>query len=192
MPDRSETDAFDRDWPDIVKPSPPLPRWLACRLLQADEEITWVRGPSFQPFWERYLTHPALFLVALASGAGSVGASRLVTGTWDELAMLAAGVVVMTSVFVLGVLNGYFTRLVVTNFRLLIVQGYEVCRSWDIDDLPRSLIHFGPLEDDQERRTVGTNVLKTMLGASSDQFASSKTILAFGKQLDRIKARKKR
>jgi len=39
-----------------------------------------------------------------------------------------------------GIANGYFTRLVVTNYRLLILQGYEVCRSWSIHHLPRSLI----------------------------------------------------
>ena len=41
---------------------------------------------------------------------------------------------------VLGLCCGYFTRLVATNHRLVILQGYEMCRTWGMDDLPPSLI----------------------------------------------------
>src|SRR6266508_669464 len=49
--------------------SPPLPPWLARRLLREDETVTWVRGPRFNPSWERYVTHPVLFLLALVISA---------------------------------------------------------------------------------------------------------------------------
>jgi hypothetical protein len=117
----------------------------------------------------------------------------LVAGTQSEVLVLfglAAGGIILASIFVLGISSGYFTRLVVTNFRLVILQGYEVCRRWDIDDLPLSLIRYRMRERGVESRTVDLDVLKTMLGTSSDKVAESKTILAFGKRLDQIKARK--
>jgi hypothetical protein len=79
---------------------------------------------------------------------------------------------------------------VVTNYRIAIMQGYEVVRSWRLDDLPRSLICY-TMQGGEERRSVDLDSLQTMLGSSSDQFADTKTVLAFGKQLDRIKAREK-
>ena len=72
---------------------------------------------------------------------------------------------------------------------LFIVQGYEVCRTWGIDDLPRSLLRFSRVGDGGRSRTVDLDALKTMLGGSSDKIVDSKAILGFGKQLDHIKAR---
>jgi hypothetical protein len=192
MSDRFQTGAFDARAPHLSHAFPPLPAWLARRLLRAGEKITWVRGPRFTPSWEQYATHPALFLVALALGAACVGAGWLISGAWSEmlvLATFAAGGIVLGSIFVLGISSGYFTRLVVTDVRLFIIQGYEVCRTWGIDDLPRSLIRFGRVGDGLGSRTVDLDALKTMLGGSSDKFTESKTILALGKQLDQIKAR---
>jgi hypothetical protein len=192
MSDRFQTDAFGDPAPDVTRPFPPLPAWLADRLLRGGEKITWVCGPRWNPSWERYVTHPGLFLLALALGAACLGAGRLLAGTWSGMSMvpaLAAGGIVLGSIFVLGLSNGYFTRLVVTNRRLVILQGYEVCRSRGLDQLPRSLIRSDRLRDGEETRTVDLDSLKTLLGGSSDKFADQKTILALGKRLDQIKAR---
>src|SRR5437763_1009219 len=134
-----QTDPFDTPPPPPVLRRPPaLPAWLARRLLRPNEEITWVRGPRFNPEWERYVTHPALILVALAVAAVCVVAGRLSVSSWSELHPvpgLAAIGIVFGAIAVLAFFNGYFTRLVVTNFRLFIVQGYEVRSSWSIDAL---------------------------------------------------------
>jgi hypothetical protein len=191
MSDRFQTgirDALPADLPEL---HPLLPPWLVSRLLREDEKITWVCGPKFNPPWERYITHPALFLVALALGAVCLAAGWLITGTGVGVEILPAGAIVIGSIFVLGLSNGYFTRLVVTNLRLVIMQGYEVCRSWDIDDLPRRLIRYRTREG-AEDRAIDLDAMKTMLGSTSDKFAESKTILAFSKQLDRIKSREDR
>jgi hypothetical protein len=105
------------------------------------------------------------------------------------LLALAAAAVVLASLFVVGIFAGYFTRLVVTNFRIVIVQGYEVCRSWNIADLPPSLIRYRMRGRTRESRTVDLDALQAMLGGPSDQFMAPKKILAFGKHLDGIKAR---
>jgi hypothetical protein len=102
---------------------------------------------------------------------------------------LVGGAIVLASIYVLGFSSGYFTRLVVTNSRLLVLQGYEVCRSWGIDDLPRSLVRHRRLESGEVSRAVDLDTLTTMLGAPSDRFVEAKTIMAFSKQLGRIKAR---
>jgi hypothetical protein len=102
---------------------------------------------------------------------------------------LLAGGFVFGSIFVLGIFSGYFTRLVVTNFRLLILQGYEKARSWSLDELPPSLIRYSQQAGAGSSRTVDLDALKTMLGSSSDKVAESKTILAFGKRLEQIKTR---
>jgi hypothetical protein len=192
MSDNVQTNPFGDPLANILRPYPALPAWLARRLLRADERVTWVRGPRLTPWWERYVTHPALFLVALALGAVCLETGRLRAGSWSELPalpILAAAGIVIGSIFVLGISAGYFTRLVVTNFRLVILQGYEVCRSWRIDALPPSLIFYGVQGDKGASRTLDLDALQTMLGGSSDQFVPAKTILAFGKHLDRIKAR---
>src|SRR5262245_36907530 len=98
--------------PTIAHRHPPVPEWLAVRLLRPGERITWVRGPWFQPSWECYVTHPALFLFAVALGAVSVLEGRLVAGSWAEMSALPALfaiALVIGSVYVLAFASGYFT-----------------------------------------------------------------------------------
>ncbi len=125
----------------------PLPSWLARRLLRRDEQVTWVRGPRWNPGLERYITHPGLFLFALALAALCLGAGWLHAAAnrtrFPEAAILVAAAVFFGAVLILAYANAYFTRLVVTNFRLMIVQGYELCKIWNIHDLPLSLRHYG-------------------------------------------------
>jgi len=188
------SDRRDRQDPDITRQAPPLPFWLARRLLRRDEKITWVCGPSFNPSWERFVTHPLLLVVALALGALCLGAGWGIADSPRELPVLpvlAAGVIVLGSLFLVGFASGYFTRLVVTNFRLVIMQGYEVRSSWGIDDLPYSLVRYAWLGDGAKARTIDLDAVKTMLGNSSDKVAESKTIVAFGKHLNQIRARDK-
>ena len=193
MSERFQRDLPDFRAPDLIELFNPLPGWLADRLLRPDEKVTWVRGPQSNPSWERYVTHPALFLVAVAIGASAVALARLFGGEGSDFpvsAFLGAGLVVVATVIVLGIANGHFTRLVVTNFRLVILQGYEICRSWDINKLPPSLLRYGK-QGDQERWTIDLDAVKSMLGGSSDTFTDAKTILSFSKQLDRITIRDK-
>jgi hypothetical protein len=192
MSDRYHTDPFD-DSPGLRKEHPPLPGWLAARVLRPDERCAWVYGPRFNPSWERFVTHPSLLVSALALGGICLLMGRLRAGSWVELPVvsgLAAGAVVLGSILVLAFFSGYFTRLVVTNFRLVILQGYEVCRTWRIDQLPRSLVRYGMRGIEDEEPSIDLDSLKTMLGSTSDRFAESKTILAFGKQLEQIRTRK--
>ena len=193
MIERIQTDAFVYQAPDISLQSTWLPGWLADRLLRDGEKCTRVFGPRLNPSWERYVTHPALFLVALAIGAVCFGIGWLIIGPEETVLLFAlpGGILVLASIFVLGLSNGYFTRLVVTNYRLVVLQGYEVCRSWDIDHLPRSLIRFGPKGEKGSERSIDLEAVKILLGGSSDKFTESKSILAFGKQLDQIKTREK-
>jgi hypothetical protein len=196
--DRSPANPFDRGAPEPVTDFPPLPPWLADRLLKPGEKITWVCGPRFNPSWERYVTHPALFLVALALGAFVVLAAWRLGGPRAEViapAAFAAGGIVLASIFVLAFFCGFFTRLVVTDQRLVILQGYETCRSWAIDDLPRSLLRYSPRgeagEEDEGSRTVDLGALKSLLGTASDKVTDAKSILSLGKQLNQIRAREK-
>jgi hypothetical protein len=192
MPERYPTDTFAQP-AEVAGQCPPLPPWLAARLLRQDERITWVVGPWFSPGWERYVTHPLLFLAALAVGMAVVAVGGLAGGAEGAVvAALAGGAVVLASIFVLGFASGYFTRLVVTDGRLLILQGYELVRTWGMDDLPHSLVRYRRRADGAESRAVDLDTLKSMFGPASDKFAESKTILAFGKQLDQIKAREER
>jgi hypothetical protein len=190
MSEQFQTDRFDVSQPRISYFAP-LPPWLASRLLGPGEEVTWVRGPRFNPSWERYVTHPLLFLVALLVSAACLAVDRLLARSVNEMSgvsILVAFILVFGSICVLAFFNGYFTRLVVTNLRLLIIQGYEVRRRWSIDALPRSLLKYSRREDGQWRPTIDLDSLQKTLGGSSDQFADSKTIRAFGKQIDQIKA----
>ena len=107
----------------------------------------------------------------------------------QAVAALAAGMLVLGSIFVLGIANGYFTRLVVTNYRLLILQGYEVCRSWSIHRLPRSLVRYVKPGDEPEKLAVDLDAVKRMLGGSSDKFTSANAIMAFSKRVEQFKAR---
>ncbi|MGH7173814.1 MAG: hypothetical protein ACRELF_02110 [Gemmataceae bacterium] len=192
MSERFQDDLPDVPAPEVIGIFQPLPGWLADRLLKADEKVTWVRGPWLNPSWERYITHPVLFLLALAIGAASTVLGGVISGGSPEiLAPLAvgAGFLVIASILVLGIANGYFTRLVVTNFRLVILQGYETVRSWSIDDLPYSMLHYGRRDGDNQKPWIDVDAVKTLFGASSDQFTDAKTILSFGKELDRIRKR---
>jgi hypothetical protein len=192
MSDRYRHDEYDDRPPVEPEIAPPLPTWLASRLLREDEKVTWVCGPHWNPPLERFITHPALFLVALLLGGTVVGLGVAVSNKLSEFPMplgLLAIAFVLGSIFVLALSCAYFTRLVVTSQRLLILQGYEVCRSFGIDDLPRSLIRYGRMGERGEMPTVDLDAVKTMFGASSGHFAESKDILKFGKQLERIRAR---
>ena len=192
MPNRYEDDDYDTTNVDLTRQLTPLPSWLADRLLRPGEGVTWVVGPRFNPSWERYVTHPLLFLAALIAGAIVWWTGSLIAGPGVEVAVplaMAAGCIVLASIFVLGIFSGYFTRLVVTDLRLVIVQGYEVCRSWDLNELPRSLLRYRLGGAGAEMPAVDLDSLKTMLGGASDKFAEAKSILSFGKRLDQIKSR---
>jgi hypothetical protein len=135
-----------------------------------------------------------LFLIAVVLGAAVLGTARVIAGSWSDMPpwpVFAAGGIAIASVYVLAGANGYFTRLVVTNFRVVILQGYEVCRTWNIDDLPPSLIRYDRRAGQRGSGSVDLEALQTALGGSSEQFVESKTILAFGKELDRFKTREK-
>jgi hypothetical protein len=192
MSDEFQTARFDPPPAEISLPYRPLPPWLARRLLRPEEQVTWVRGPRWNPWWERYATHPVLFLAALAIGAACVAVARLRAGSWSDMHPAPAVVAVALffgSIYVLAIANAYFTRLVVTDRRIVILQGHEVCRTWRLDRLPRSLIRYGKKADGTVSRSVDLDTLQTMLGGASDQFAEAKTIRSLGKQLDQITAR---
>jgi hypothetical protein len=165
-------------------------------VLGPDEKVAWVYGPRFNPSWERYVTHPGLLLAALGVGVLLVGVGWLLAGGhYDRMPfepIVLAIAAVLGSIFVLGIASGYFTRLVVTDGRLLILQGREVCRSWRSGDLPLSLIRYSILPGETGSRTIDVDAVKTMLGGSADQFADAKTILRFGKQVEQIKSRENR
>jgi hypothetical protein len=193
MSERFPTDVPDFRVPALIELFHPLPSWLADRLLRPDEKVTWVHGPCFNPSWERYITHPALILFVLVPGAIGLGiawlnqvdSAKLFFGAFFSFVVLG-----VPTIIVLAIANGYFTRLVVTNHRLAILQGHEICRIWSIDDLPPSLLRYGR-RGEEEGRAVDLDVVKTMLGGSSDKFTDAKTILKFGKQLDNITLRDK-
>lgn len=194
MSDQFQTRPFNDRLTNLTLPAVPLPVWLARRLLQRNERVTQVYGPRFSPSWEPFVTHPALFLVALALGTACVAVARLLAGPEPEVlvpaALVAAGIV-LASVFVLGIFCGYFTRLVVTNFRVVIIQGYELCKSWNLEHLPRSLLRFTTMPDGFERSEVDLEAVQTLLGTSSSQVADAQTILRFGKHLDHIRGRER-
>jgi len=196
MSDQFRSEPFESRLAKISLRNPLLPAWLARRLLAPGEEITYVRGPRRSPGWERYVTHPVLALAAVGVGIVWFWIARGIESLTENpesglatLAVFAAVGLVLATVFVLGLASGHFTRLVVTDRRMFIVQGREVFRSWGIDRLPASLIRYGLPGDERRSPTVDLDALQTMLGGSSDQFSNAKTILAFGKHLDRIKAR---
>ncbi len=192
MSDRYPNDTFARP-ADVAGQCPPLPPWLADRLLKGDEQVTWVVGPRINPDWERYVAHPLLFVAALAIGIACATVGGLARGTEGAVVGgLIGWAVVLASIFVLGFASGYFTRLVVTDARLFITQGYEVVRIWGLDDLPYTLVRYRRRADGAESRAVDLDTLKSMFGSASDKFAESKTILAFGKQMDQITSRENR
>lgn len=177
--------------PDISLPAPQLPIWLTPRLLPDDETLEWVYGPSLNPWWERYVTHPLLFLVAATISGTWLVVAWQVAGSLERLpasAGVGAGVVVVGAIIILGLSSGYVTRLVVTNRRIVIMQGYEVRREWGIDALPMSLIRFRRPGTSERERAIDLDSLKTVLGTTSSQVADSKTILSLGKRLANIRA----
>lgn len=184
------SERFQNDVPDIraplyLDPLQPLPGWLADRLLRPGERVEWVRGPRFNPSWERYITHPALLLIPLTLGAIFFGLAKQIDGQVLGLIVFFALLLFVFTIIVLGIANGYFTRLVVTSSRLVILQGYEICRSWSIDRLPPAMFRYGRFGDPSSR-TIDLDSVKALLGGASDKFTDAKTILSFGKQLDRI------
>src|SRR5262249_34640074 len=187
--DRSQPGRMHLKAPDISLRHPPLPLWLAQRVLHRDERIVWVYGPWHSPKWESAVTHPLLFLAALAAGAVCILLGIPLNRIWPE-SMVVAGMVavalLLAAVFVLGIFSGHFTRLVVTNYRIVILQGREVCWSWQIDQLPRSLVRYAPREGETGSRTIDLDAVQIMLGGTSDKVADSKTIMSFGKDLDHI------
>lgn len=194
MSEHIQSRRFEVPHIDISLQYTALPRFLARRLLREDEQVTWVRGPRLNPWWERFVTHIGLFVLALMLGALFLGIGRLIGGSWSAVPAalgVATFIIIIGSVYVLAIANAYFTRLVVTNFRLMILQGHEVCRSWSIDDLPPSLIHHDPRAFGWKSRIVNVDALQTMLGGASEHFADPKTIRALGKHLDQIKGRGK-
>jgi hypothetical protein len=190
-----QRDPYDPEDPEVAEPFTPLPAWLADRLLRPDEKVTWVRGPRWNPSCERYVTHPALIALALALGVVGVVLGWQTPGADAEVVgilVVAAAGLVLASIFLVGFASGYFTRLVLTDSRLVILQGYEVCRVWGINDLPRSLIRYRRRRgEEDEAPAVDLEAVKRMLGGPSDKFTAAKSILAFGKQLDAIKARER-
>lgn len=192
MSERTQQDVPDFRAPILIEEFQPLPGWLADRLLRPDEKVTWVRGPRSNPL-ERYITHPGLFFLVVVFGAMCLGLGWL-NGAEPSTLFLSGFFYFVAfcvpTIVVLGIANGHFTRLVVTDLRLVILQGYEICRSWSIDHLPPSLLHYGR-QGEQEHWTIDLDAVKSMLGGSSDKFTDAKTILNFGKQLDRITIRDK-
>jgi hypothetical protein len=168
-----------------------LPRWLAKRFLRPGEYLTWVRGPRWNPTFEWFITHPLLFLIALAIAGAIFAAGSFLQGVYpSNLAPVFGMFAVLLpvgSLIVLGMTNAYFTRLVVTDQKVLIVQGHEVCRLWGIDELPHSMVRFRKTETGEEVRDIDLDKMKTMLGQTGDGFVDAKTIKNFGKQLDQIR-----
>jgi hypothetical protein len=190
MDDRAQPGRFPFQTPDVSLRHPPLPLWLARRVLYRDERIVWVYGPRQSPRWESAVTHPLLVFGALGLGAVCVLVAVALDQIWQGGMMAAA--LFLAAVFVLGIFSGHFTRLVVTNHRIVILQGREVCRGWRIDQLPHRLIRYVPRPGEMASRTIDLDALQIMLGGASDKVADSKTILSFGKHLDHIKAEENR
>src|SRR5262245_22887745 len=136
--DHIRRDPFDVRLPQYSLQDPGLPPWIARRLLRQGEVVTWVRGPRGGSWWERCATDRWLFVIGLMLGAACFCAGWLAAGrsvyAMAALPVLAGGGFAFGSVLVLGLANAHYTRLVVTNLRLLILQGYEVCKVWNIDE----------------------------------------------------------
>jgi hypothetical protein len=187
--ERLQPELPDIRLPDIVQPCALLPEWLARRHLAPGEQVTWVRGPRFNPPWERYITNPMVALCALIIALpGGVAFVWVTTPSAFFVVPMVVGAVFAPIVYVVGFAAAYFTRLVVTDRRVFVLQGYERCRNWGLNQLPPALLRYGP-RGRAGSPSVNLDALQTMLGSATEQFADTKTILAFGKHLDRIKAR---
>jgi hypothetical protein len=174
---------------DSKAPALTLPAWLARRILAPNETVALVRGPTSNWFLEPYLTHPGLFLVALVPAGISLGIGRSLVNSWKELPPLAGVIAVLFvfgSIIFLASLAGYFTRLVITDQRLIIVQGREVRSSRSVNELPPILLRRNFDRDGHERApTIDLNAVNTMLGV--DGFVDSNTILTLGKKIDKMR-----
>jgi hypothetical protein len=167
-----------------------LPAWLARRVLMPGETVALVRGPKTSPL-EPYLTHPALFLAALVPASISLAVGRALVNSWKELPPFA-GVIAILLVFgtiiFLASMAGYFTRLVITDRRLIVLQGREVYRSRNIKDLPPFLLRRHRGEDGLERApTIDLNAVNTLLGGTGDGYVDAETILTLSKKLDKMR-----
>jgi len=175
---------------DVSLPAPYFPSWLMKRFLREDEGIEWVYGPALKPWWERYACHPVFIATAVVVAALWLAMGWVKAGDFAKLSIipvLGPAALVVGSIFIVGASCGYFTRLVITNHRLLIVQGYELCRQWRVDDLPPWLIRYRRLPGADVTKTVDLDALRTMIGSSSANVADAKTILALGKHLANIR-----
>ena len=98
-----------------------------------------------RPAWEPFLTHPAGFLVGIVAGAVIFVVGGIAVN-WNGTLMTVPGGLAVVGVFgsliVVAAMAGYFTRLVITNQRVMIVQGYEIRETWRLEDLPRSLVRI--------------------------------------------------
>lgn len=168
-----------------------MPAWLAARLLRDGEKVESVRGPRFNPPWEPFVVHPATVLLGVVLAGGAIAAAYLASGG-DGPLLFAAAAFALVSAFgglaVVAFAAGFFTRLIVTDRRVMIVQGIEIRKTWRLEDLPRSLVRQTRGDDGELSRTVDMEKLQTMMGGASDgSFAEAKSIWALGKEIDRIK-----
>ena len=194
MSDRIQSEPGEVQMPEVALPAPRLPSWLARRFLREDEIVESVYGPRLNPGWECYVTHPLLFLVAMVIASVLLGLTYLAVGSVSELPPLpvvGAGGVLVGAIIVLGLSCGYFTRLVVTNRRLMILQGYEMRRQWSVEDLPLSLIRYSRAHGAELTKRIDLDALKTILGGSAGQVADAKTIMSLGKRLTNIRGQQK-
>jgi hypothetical protein len=176
-----------RPEPPPLDPGPPLPQWLGSLFLRPQETVTMVRGPRWSPSIEPFLTHPLTIVVALVIGAGLVWLALLIQHPAPFFSGLGLG---LGTLFVVGFSAGHFTRLVVTNQRLFIVQGREMVRQWRADQLPHHLRRYERRDDGREEApTIDLGEVTKMLGTSSDGFADANTILQLGKKIDSFKER---
>jgi hypothetical protein len=187
MSEHYQTERTDRPVPDVSWAGPALPDWLRERHLDHNEKVAWVYGPASNPSWERYVTHPALLLYTLAVGLVVVAGATLARGSWTEGVTVVAFLcflLVIASIFVLAVFNGHFTRLVVTDRRLMILQGYEIVSSWKMNELPATLLRYTRRDGERASPSIDLDAVKNMLGGGATGIVEAKSILAFGKTLN--------
>lgn len=177
---------------DVARAFNPLPAYVKRQLPGKDEEVIWVRGPRLgNPVWEPFVTNPLLFVVGVAIGALCIYLGSLGEGSGKQFPVsFGVGAVVsfFLPILLLAFFNGYFTRLVVTDSGVYIIQGSTICRNWELEYLPRSLVRFERRgEDDPIGKTVDVDAMKTMLNSSEGHFTDAKTIKDFGKRLERLR-----
>lgn len=182
-------DSSDSPDPKLNVATLGLPTWLARLVLAPGETVALVRGPTSNSPLEPYLTHPALFLVALLPAGITLAVGRAMSPSWKELhplpGLLAVLILFGTVIFLAG-MAGYFTRLIITDRRLLIVQGREVRSSRDVNSLPRALVRRGRDEFGRERApTIDLNAVNKLVGGTG--FVDAKTILTLSKKIDKLK-----